>query len=68
MNHPHPNYPQPHTVGTVRSFTCTCCSNRGARLMVRLGEPDRPRFVAVCPACDTRPSDVTMADLVSDDS
>lgn len=67
MNHPHPNDPHPGTVAVVRPFTCTCCGLRGARVMIRLGDPDRPSSVAVCPACDTRPSDLSVADLVTTD-
>ncbi len=53
-----------NTVAVVRSFTCTSCGCRGARVMIRLGEdPDRPTFIAVCPACDTRPSDLDLADV-----
>ncbi|RZT85331.1 hypothetical protein EV383_2196 [Pseudonocardia sediminis] len=59
---------RPHTIAVVRSFTCTCCSRRGARTMIRLGEVDRPNFIAVCPACDTRPSDITAEDVTGADA
>ena len=55
----------PSTVAVARSFTCTCCDRRGVRIMIRLGDPDRPAFVAVCPACDASPSDLSRADLTA---
>lgn len=45
-----------HIAPVVRSYACSCCHRRGARYMIRL-DPHGRDVTAVCPACDTQPTD-----------